>query len=546
MPRSDRAVRGRHARWSLGRSKTAVLAVSLVTALLGGGIGVSGALAATTTSPAPTVKQTPRTWYVDCRSKTNGDGTTEKTPWNSVAAIAKHRWYAPGERILLKRGTTCRGGIHPSGSGTPAHHNILGAYGKGTRPVVAGGGTRNGTGTVQLTNVSNWTVQDLHLTNAASANTKYYRSGLLLLNQGKGTLRMRNITVQRLLIDHVSSNPASHKNDARAYGGISALTPGGTHDGFDNLQILHNTINGSPNPAKGVGRTGIVVKNRQYPKSGDSKVRIAYNSVRWARGDSIMLIGARSSRIDHNISAHGAAFWPCKQCGGKITPATANAAIWTAQSSKVTIERNEVYGEHLKGGDGEAIDLDRSATHAVVQYNYAHDNQGGGVLICAASNSHIRFNILQNNGRAAVVFTCHQWAKTVWIYNNTIFIKKGVTSDYVVKQHWNKAKGIRFFNNLVYTTDRAKYVWPTKPKSAANTFVGTHSASEPRGAGTSHRTTNLKSPGHGKAGMKTLTGYHVRSTKKAQRGVAIPTSVKVDFFGHKVSSKHPIRGAASS
>jgi hypothetical protein len=356
---------------------------------------------------------------------------------------------------------------------------------------------------------------------------------------------MRNLTAQRLLIDHVSSSPVSVKNDARAYGGISALTPGGSHDGFDNLQILHNTINGSSNPTKGVGRTGIAVKNRQYPKSGDSHVRIAYNTVRWARGDSILLVGARSSRIDHNVSAHGAAFWPCKECHG-VSPATANAAIWTASSSGVVIERNEVYGEHKLGGDGEAFDIDRSAVSTVVQYNYAHDNQGGGVMTCGARSARIRFNILQNNGRAAVVFTCPQWTRNTSVYNNTIYIKKGVGSYHVITQRLNKGTGTRFFNNLVYTSDRGLYAWPSKPWSAANTFVGTHSWTEPKGTGTSHRATNLRSPGHGGTGMGTLNGYKVRSTRSAERGIAIPKSVKVDFFGHAVSTKHPIRGASSS
>ena len=548
FPDGDRSGGPRHgARVPAGLLVTGAVLVALVAALLGGGLEVSAALAATTDATAgptatptatatPSATPAPRAWYVDCSRKTNGTGTTAH-PWNSVRAVTTHGRYAPGERILLKRGTTCHGRIVPKGSGTAAAPIVLGSYGKGTRPVVAGGGTANGTGAVQLTNLSYWTVQDLHITNRGSSkSTRIYRSGLLLLNHHGG--RMRGITAQRLLIDSVWSNPSSKHNDARAWGGITALTPGGERDGFDGLRILHNTLSH-------VGRSGIVMNNHEYPGSADTNARIAYNNLRWVRGDSIIAVGARHTRIDHNVSAHGAAFWPCPQCG-RITPDTANAGVWTAKSYGVVIEHNEVSGEHWLGGDGEAFDLDRSASHAVVQYNYAHDNQGGGMLICAANHSHIRFNILQNNGRAAVVFTCHQSARTIWIYNNTIYIKRGVGSDYVVKQHWNKASGIRFFNNLVYSTDRAKYAWPSRPRSAANTFVGTHSASEPKGTGTSHRSTNLRSPGHGKAGMRSLGGYRVRSTKHAQRGIAIPSSVKVDFFGKKVSTKHPIRGAASS
>jgi hypothetical protein len=181
----------------------------------------------------------------------------------------------------------------------------------------------------------------------------------------------------------------------------------------------------------------------------------------------------------------------------------------------------------------------------VVQYNYAHDNEGGGVLVCAARDSAIRFNILQNNGRAAIMFTCHEWARNIAIYNNTIHIDRGVTG-YVVQQNWNRATGIRFFNNLVYNHGAGRYAWPSKPRSAANTFVGVHAASEPKGAGTSRGTANLRSPGHGRIGMGSVGGYKVRSIARAQRGIAIPSSVRVDFFGRKVNPKHPIRGASSS
>src|SRR4051812_4748567 len=176
MRRPHRLIhRGRHVRWSFRRPGTAVLAVSVVSALLGGSIGVSGALAATTTpttgatpTASPTASTAPATWYVDCSRKTNGNGT-KAHPWNSVRAVNTHGRFAAGEKILLRRGTTCKGRLTPHGSGSKGHPILLGAYGHGTRPVVKGGGTPNLTGAVQLTNQHDWTVQDLHITNRGTS-----------------------------------------------------------------------------------------------------------------------------------------------------------------------------------------------------------------------------------------------------------------------------------------------------------------------------------------------------------------------------------------
>ena len=52
----------------------------------------------------------------------------------------------------------------------------------------------------------------------------------------------------------------------------------------------------------------------------------------------------------------------------------------------------------------DGFDIDRSASNTLVEYNYAHDNQGGGVLLTGAVDSVIRFNIFENNGQGALTF----------------------------------------------------------------------------------------------------------------------------------------------
>jgi hypothetical protein len=346
----------------------------------------------------------------------------------------------------------------------------------------------------------------------------------------------------------VWSNPGG--GNARAYGGISVLSYPRAHhkSSYDDVRILHNRINGTKSDR--VGRTGIIVSNAHYPKEYDSRVRIAYNSVRWVRGDSIVLMGVKGGRIDHNVSAWGGNFGSCPKslhCGRMHGPSTASAGIWPVSSSTIVIEHNEVYGEHEGAGDGEGFDVDRSTKNVVIQYNYAHDNEGGGLMFCGAKDTSVRFNILQNNLRAAVKFTCATKVDDIRIYNNTIYQKRSVVASSVVRTlRGFGGTRIKFLNNIVYTWGPGHYTFPSKPVATYNTFVGTHHRTEPKGTGNSHRGPGLKNPGSGKAGMRTLGGYHLRSLRTAQKGHVLGTSAKRDFFGKRVNPKAPHRGASNT
>lgn len=487
---------------------------------------------------AQAVKAT--TYFVACNAPSNGAGT-QSSPWNRLSAVSQHGSFSPGDRILLKRGTTCRGRLTPHGSGAPGAQIVIDAYGSGMLPTVAGGSTPNATGAIELHNQQYWTLQNLHVTNRGSAvNPSTYRSGVLVRNDKGG--RLKGVVIRKLTIDHVWSNPGPKRHDYRSWGGISVLTTGWERDGFDGLQVMNNTIGK-------LGRTGIIVANSEFPHGADDGVRIAGNRISHVRGDSIILGGSRNARIDHNVSTHGGDLGACSvtQCGRRGGPTTASAAIWPILSKGVLIEKNEVHGEQSNSGDGEAFDIDRSASKVVLQHNYAHDNEGGGVMFCGASDSDVRFNVFENNGRAAVTFTCAPGSKKIRIYNNTIYQKRSVAASYVViTLNGFGVKGTRFFNNVVYSYGTSKYRWPGSVISSHNTFIGTHHASEPKGPGTSHAAPRLRAPGSGGVGFSSLKGYRLRTMSKLQRGSAIPKSASSDIFGKGVNTSAPIRGAASS
>lgn len=480
------------------------------------------------------------TFHVDCSRSQNGDG--RGSPWNSLAAVNAHGAFSPGDRVLLRRGTSCHGRLRPTGSGTASAPIVLGAYGTGSRPTIAGDGTPDRTAAVTLTDVEHWTVQDLRITNHGKSlrTTHDYRSGLLIVNTGVGRL-LKGILVQRLrVVRVVSAITLRYGEDSRNWGGISLITYRGmtrAHEGFDRPVIRDSVVDH-------VGRTGIVITNRSWPKSSDLRPRITGNRVSWARSDSILLRGASQGRIDHNVSARGADMFPCPECGPVDSPGHASVAIWTAQSRDVRIDHNEVYGNRSKGGDGEAFDADRDAFGTVIEYNYAHNNEAGAVFFCGSTGAIARFNIFQNNGASDIAFIGNYPATRTRIYNNTIYHAKASKGGIVRFFNGKSGRDVRFYNNIVYSYGKkGTYSWPMPVWSRANTYIGTHRAGEPRGKGFSLRDPGLRAPGTGKTGLASLRGYRPSASRSIAHGMKVPKAVTKDFFGNTISWRKPPRGA---
>lgn len=470
--------------------------------------------------------------YLDCSARSSGDGSSA-APWNDLASVNAHT-FEPGDRLLLKRGTSCSGQLSLQGSGVKDHPIVLDAYGHGAAPTVRGGGTASWTGAVTLRDQEYWTLENLHVTNTDGARTSgAYRSGVLVLNDTDRHLR--GITVERMEVDSVVSSMSNQYAGPRSFGGISALAIG-ARGGFTGLTIRGNTVSH-------VGRTGIVVANNAYPVAADSGVRITGNTVRHVRGDGILLLGSRGGRIDHDVSAYAAEEWPCPDCG-PVSRFTASVAIWTGASDRVRIDHDEAYGTKWLGGDGEGFDVDSGATNTVVEDDYAHGNGGGGILFCGSVNAVARFNILQDNGKSAIAFIGTAPARSTSIYNNTLYASKKPGTANVRTFGGHIGSGVRFFNNVTYNSGPAAWVFPTTPWTRSNTATGTRGYHEPRSRGDVHRDPHLRKPGSGRIGLSSLGGYRPAKHTSEAYGRPIPRDATRDFFGRRIDPKHPPRGAA--
>ena len=98
-------------------------------------------------------------YYLDCSASQSGKGT-EALPWNSPVSVNAFT-FLPGDRLLLHRGTACKGALTPQGSGTANAPILIDAYGTGPQPVIRGGDAEEA---LKLFNQQYWEINNLEIT----------------------------------------------------------------------------------------------------------------------------------------------------------------------------------------------------------------------------------------------------------------------------------------------------------------------------------------------------------------------------------------------
>ncbi len=77
------------------------------------------------------------TYFVAADGSDRNSGLSADTPWKTVSKV-NATFFEPGDRIYFRRGDTWREQVTVSSSGRPDRPIVLGAYGQGTKPRIAG------------------------------------------------------------------------------------------------------------------------------------------------------------------------------------------------------------------------------------------------------------------------------------------------------------------------------------------------------------------------------------------------------------------------
>lgn len=341
--------------------------------------GADGTRAATEVSWTVVPATTATDWYVDCSAASNGSGSAS-APWNNLASASAHT-FAPGDRLLLKRGTTCTGQLAPKGDGTAAAPITIDGYGTGAAPLVAGngvtghpvvaGGPSVGGGAVQLTNQSYWTVQNLQVTNSSTVAAQ--RDGIeVLVTDAKEhdgiTIRGNDVSNVAGVSDRLTNNVGFYLSH-----GIGTDLP--VDGGFvKGLTIWGNSVHQVH--GNGIGLYGDEGTGTNSNAVRNQHVIVSSNTLTQVSNDGIVVCVSDSPLVERNTA---------DQLGWNAVDPQDIAGMWSWGATNPTYQFNEVSHINAPGHDMEAWDCDGHITGTCTyQDNYDHDNSGGIFLNCTA------------------------------------------------------------------------------------------------------------------------------------------------------------------
>ncbi|MGW0736983.1 right-handed parallel beta-helix repeat-containing protein [Streptomyces sp. NPDC002851] len=345
--------------------------------------------AAAAAAPLPATAVTPgpggragTAYHVDCaRGDDTASGTAPGTAWRSLKRASAHT-YAPGDRLLLRRGTRCTGVLAPRGAGAPGAPVRIDAYGQGAKPHLEGAGAR---ATVLLTNTEHWELRHLDVSNTGAPTTTEPRAGVLAQLTDYGVAE--HFVVEGVDVHDV--NGADIK-DADGSGGILFTVRGAAvPTRYDGIRIEDSTV-------RHVDRTGIGTastwgRRPEHPEGPGTSweaitgLEVRGNQVRDVGGDGIVVQTAKGALVEENYVD-----------GFNMRSAGYNAGIWAWNSDDVLYQRNEVTGGHGTR-DSMAFDFDGGNNGNVYRYNYSHDNEGGFLLVCNGAGMTTNGNRFHDN-----------------------------------------------------------------------------------------------------------------------------------------------------
>jgi len=471
-------------------------------------------------------------YYIDSVSgQDTNTGASPQAAWKSLARISATTFH-PGDRILFKSGGVWTGQLWPKGSGTADHPITIDKYGGDALPVINGAGLAENA--VMLKNQEYWEIRNLEITN--TGETRALRRGVYVLAENSGDLH--HIYLQHLTVHDVNGDFKEKVNGGIHYASVGDIKP----SRFVDLRIENNHI-------RHVDRSGIFgwsthwIRSKWYPSLG---VVIRNNIIDDTGGDGIVNVATDGALVEHNVVSRAS------QRSQEY-----NVGIWPWSADNTVIQYNEVYG--TKGQhDAEGFDSDWNSRDTIIQYNYSHDNEGGFLLICnegsqspndSAGNTGtiVRYNISQNDHHRAIKLSGP--VKNTLIYNNTIYVGKGESSDLILHTDWTGwASETYIYNNIFYVEGKGQFGYgvkgnddgsydtaPGPGKSVSNVYdSNVYYGLEPA-PGDAHALTSdpmFAAPGHGGLGLSSANGYVLlRGSRAIDSGRTIDQNGGKDFFG---------------
>jgi Concanavalin A-like lectin/glucanases superfamily/Right handed beta helix region len=392
---------------------------------------------------------TSTSYYLSPTGDDRSNGLSPATAWQTIRKV-NATYFGPGDRILLQGGQAFESSVplrlHVNGPGEPAYPIIIDSFGEGKATLKVGRGDGIEVywiGGVEIRNIN--VVGDGPQLNIGN--------GIVFQTAADAPFRGR---FSHVYIDDV---------DVSGFGGDGIVFWGEFSNGYNDVRITDSRVHD-------IARTGIKFDGYSdaphgiYPHSNLYIARNIVHDITGIKGansgSGVSVARADTAMVELNTVFNNG--WLGGDThGGPV-------GIWSYESTRVIIQRNESYGNHSTTVDGGGFDLDGGSTQGLVQYNYSHDNDGPGFLMAQFptadryGNNIIRYNISENDGRKRGSGSIELWnggsgVRDVDVHNNTVFSSSDGDSAAPAVKFISGSKNIRIRNNVFITSGSGPLVW---------------------------------------------------------------------------------------
>ncbi|MFB9057365.1 hypothetical protein ACFFU9_11505 [Mariniflexile ostreae] len=393
------------------------------------------------------IGQSQTKYYVD---NIGGDdrnaGTHENLPFRSLEKI-NEQLFNPGDAILFKRGGHWTGICKPQGNGTVGNRILIGSYGEGDLPIIDAEGQKGEddflSASLILFNQEYWEIRDIEVRNFEKGNpikpTK--KAGILVLAKDIGTLH--DFKFENLKISNVNGSLRTRINGGLFFNIIADSIP------EKRIPTNFNGIYVNNCYFSDVDRGGFVNQSFWRTRDMDSKFGelCADGEINnWYPSYNIVIENSKFENVGGNGLVTRVAESPLVQynlfvrCGSKTTgnasyPYNCDNALWQFNEASYT-----VYNE----GDIDAsgFDSDYLCKNTIIQYNYSHHNDWGGLLVCSwgkvknafNDGTIVRYNVFQDEKHHMIRFSGNITNTEI---SNNLFVTDAEVDDVMMwYKHW--------------------------------------------------------------------------------------------------------------
>ena len=297
---------------------------------------------------------------------------------------------------------------------------------------------------------------------------KYMRCGVFITTDKKGiynhiwidNIHVRDVFFEREGFDRGSAEVLT-ANGVQNYGWGVRIINSNSNAVLDGIKVSNSLIENVSH--SGIRFTG---RNDDQGRKNIRNVRVLNNKVLRVGGPALQSSSCEDVIFRNNQTNYSGSPDDTRKWGR-------GSGLWVWGCLNVLIEHNSFRNANGPG-DSAGCHIDFNNKNVVIQYNLSENNVGGFVEILGNNhNCTYRYNVSINDGSrtwikdktlgAGTMIGVNGWVGqnrprlgpfNIYIYNNTIFVKKEITPEVGVSQH---TRGILVANNIFYLEGKSRH-----------------------------------------------------------------------------------------